>query len=94
MVRIVHIGAEAGMRLEAPAAGKINGTRADVVDRGAAVIFDCNLLARRGFGNSGFRRRVGALVLARPVERQSQAAREITHGGRETLAEGGGTIIG
>src|SRR5437868_3314875 len=59
MVRIVHIGAEAGMRLEPPAAGKINGTRADVVDRGAAIIFDCNLLARRGSGNSGFRRRVG-----------------------------------
>src|SRR5258708_8372427 len=46
VARIVHEAAEAGMGLEAAAPRQVHGTRRDVVDRGAAVILDRDVIAR------------------------------------------------
>ena len=72
---IAHLVAEAGMGLQPAAARQVDGTRRDVVDRGAAVVLDRRgLLARlhganARLGNARFRRRIGARVLRLPIRR-------------------------
>src|SRR5262249_33329622 len=93
VARTVHVGAEAGMGLEAAAARQVDHTRGDVVDRGAAVVLKRRTLLARWayangrFGNGRFCRRIGSLLLDALIRRQTQTARKHLHGGGETLVE-------
>ena len=80
---IVHHGAEAGMGLEPPATRQVDGTRGDVVDRGAAVVIDRREFPanRRGArprpGDDRLCHRIGAGDGL--VGRRAQAARQRFH---------------